>query len=1029
MKKGIIFILVLMFTVSWAFAEKGAPIQYDPAYSYTPTEEMINGFVSLCGDTDYDSKLYIYENTVTPGTPFACVDDACISALGQNYVSEITGLTFAAGNTYYIVVDGYGGASGNYEIDVTGDPNTTTQDPPQNLMVTEDGYATWEAPGGAQGGLIVDQQPNQSNGIFTDSSYPQILADNFVLTADANIEQIVAWGGYFSANIPMDPDYITVVIHADDAGSPGAELYNEANVAYERVQTGVVLFGVDEWMHTLTLATPVALSAGTYWVEYYHTTGYPTTDTYFWELGNLDPVGGVLGSAYSLEFPVTAWSLDGANDFAMQVIASEASDNYAIKPIAKPTNYTIATNTAKSHRISRISNEPNIVDNTRDLLGYNTYLDGVFQVFTTDLFYQYVGLAPNTTYLAEVTASYDEGESDPIEYSFTTPGGGTFDPPINVAVDDELGIISWLAPVTTIIEDDFDSFTPGDYIAVVGDNWTTWSNAPGGAEDAFVTDAQSSSPSNSVVVEENQDLVLIMDDYTTGIYSFDMKMYVPSGYCGYFNLQKTSTPGQEWAFQIYYQTDGMAYADMGAAAAYSHPFNHDEWMDLKVIVDLDSDWATYYFNGAEIGGYQWTLGTFGTPGLLQFGGANIFGGANSTTTDTPLYYIDDVVLSELQDVTGFNVYLDGSLEDTVGDDVTEYMYLDLVDGDTYTAGVSALYAGGESSIEEVVFTYNPDTSFDPPSNPAVAVDDYNDVIVTWEAPSGAAEWIQWDTGEVGNAIGLTAPGTFYVASHWEPADLADYDGAVISKVKFYPNDDATFAIKIWSGANASTLESSEDIPTYTIGEFLEVELSNPVTIDASQELWFGYEIIQDLTGVHPAGADLGPAVVGYGDMISLDGASWDSLYELAGYDYNWNLAAYVEGADGEAIVLSKSRKTVKTASRSIGKESNLFSSIQTSNARDSRSLAGFKVFRDGSEIADIADPTALTYTDESLDAGTYEYTLMAYYTNPDGESVLTDPVNATVVLDCPSNFNAQFQDPNVICTWSAPARGIDSYNV
>ena len=165
MKKGIIFILVLMFTVSWAFAEKGAPIQYDPAdypapvrqggetvddatvigslpyndagttvgyvddydevcpytgstspdvvYSYTPTVDVINGFVSLCGDTDYDSKLYIYENTVTPGAPFDCVDDVCTSALGQSYVSEITDLTFIGGNTYYFVVDGYGGASGN----------------------------------------------------------------------------------------------------------------------------------------------------------------------------------------------------------------------------------------------------------------------------------------------------------------------------------------------------------------------------------------------------------------------------------------------------------------------------------------------------------------------------------------------------------------------------------------------------------------------------------------------------------------------------------------------------------------------------------------------------------------------------------------------------------------------------------------------------------------------------------------------------------------------------------------------------
>jgi hypothetical protein len=258
-----------------------------------------------------------------------------------------------------------------------------------------------------------------------------------------------------------------------------------------------------------------------------------------------------------------------------------------------------------------------------------------------------------------------------------------------------------------------------------------------------VTDVESSSPSNSVVVEENQDLVLIMEDYTTGVYAYEMKMYVPTGYCGYFNLQKTSTPGTEWGFQVYYQTDGMAYADMGAEAAYSHPFNHDEWMDLKVVVDLDSDWATYYFNGAEIGGYQWTLGCFGTPGLLQFGGANIFGGANSTTTDTPMFYMDDVVLSipATRDLTGYNVYLDEEFVEYTEE--LEYTYAGLTPEQAYTAGVSAVYDDpGESEIEEVDFVYSPDPTFDPPVNPAAEVVDYNDVELTWEAPTGGG------TGEV-----------------------------------------------------------------------------------------------------------------------------------------------------------------------------------------------------------------------------------------------------------------------------------------
>ncbi len=173
MKRMYIFILIFIFAFSFAFAEKKAPIQYDPAnyptperqggntvatatvisslpynnvgttsgynnnydevcpysgstspdvvYSFSPTNNITNGLISLCGNTYYDSKLYIYENTVTPSAPYACNDDFCTSAVGQSYVSELSGLNFTAGNTYYIVVDGYGGDSGTYELDFTGD--------------------------------------------------------------------------------------------------------------------------------------------------------------------------------------------------------------------------------------------------------------------------------------------------------------------------------------------------------------------------------------------------------------------------------------------------------------------------------------------------------------------------------------------------------------------------------------------------------------------------------------------------------------------------------------------------------------------------------------------------------------------------------------------------------------------------------------------------------------------------------------------------------------------------------------------
>ncbi len=61
---------------------------------------------------------------------------------------------------------------------------------------------------------------------------------------------------------------------------------------------------------------------------------------------------------------------------------------------------------------------------SRDLIGYNVYIDGGYVEFTTDLFYQYNGLVNGTTYLSEVTAVYDGGESEIIDFEFTYTGTG-----------------------------------------------------------------------------------------------------------------------------------------------------------------------------------------------------------------------------------------------------------------------------------------------------------------------------------------------------------------------------------------------------------------------------------------------------------------------------------------------------------------------------------------------------------------------------------------------------------------------------
>ena len=87
--------------------------------------------ISLCyAPTDYDTKLYVYDVNMNL---VKCNDDWCSTPV--SFVSELTDASAGdplfgpvpvnEGDTYYIVVDGYGGSLGNYGLEISGMDCTT----------------------------------------------------------------------------------------------------------------------------------------------------------------------------------------------------------------------------------------------------------------------------------------------------------------------------------------------------------------------------------------------------------------------------------------------------------------------------------------------------------------------------------------------------------------------------------------------------------------------------------------------------------------------------------------------------------------------------------------------------------------------------------------------------------------------------------------------------------------------------------------------------------------------------------------
>lgn len=87
----------------------------DVVYSYVGEAGVASITVDLCYST-FDTKVYMYDSNLNL---IACNDDYYFAAPCYTYSSAIFDVPVSAGATYYIIVDGYGGASGNYDIVVT----------------------------------------------------------------------------------------------------------------------------------------------------------------------------------------------------------------------------------------------------------------------------------------------------------------------------------------------------------------------------------------------------------------------------------------------------------------------------------------------------------------------------------------------------------------------------------------------------------------------------------------------------------------------------------------------------------------------------------------------------------------------------------------------------------------------------------------------------------------------------------------------------------------------------------------------
>jgi hypothetical protein len=195
---------------------------------------------------------------------------------------------------------------------------------------------------------------------------------------------------------------------------------------------------------------------------------------------------------------------------------------------------------------------------------------------------------------------------------------------------------------------DFEAETP--YIGIVqqyGSPWATWSGASGGSEDVIVSNAFAYSGKQSLNCKKDNDVILDLNDITTGRYKISFYMFVKQESVAYFNLLiDFNGQNSNWATETFFNKDGSAITNADGTDAGSFFYVHQEWYKVEFIIDLDDDFATMIFNNKQIANWKWSKGATGNSNRIKLDALNFYGWTdrNGTASD---FFIDDIVISEI----------------------------------------------------------------------------------------------------------------------------------------------------------------------------------------------------------------------------------------------------------------------------------------------------------------------------------------------------------------------------------------------
>jgi len=447
---------------------------------------------------------------------------------------------------------------------------------------------------------------------------------------------------------------------------------------------------------------------------------------------------------------------------------------------------------------------------------------------------------------------------------------------------------------TVLYEDNLDSYPVDSYLHVVNPTWwTTWSGGTNGEDMQIKTTFSKSAPNSASadITGGTSDCILKLGDRVSGVYQLKWWMYIETGKCGYYNMQHFESPGIEWAYEIYFRTDGSIECLQGGnTLGGSYP--HDVFFEVVNDVDLDNDNVTVTINGNVIGSWPISDEAQNPGGTKQMGGIDFYAGAKSGTTEVPGYYIDDVYFAQVE---AGNDPIIGAEPDSVA--------TWLVGGTTGQETLTVTNTGTSDLTWNINIVYDIDALKSAPVQSGTGNGSYIKRTLTQASAdptpnpnpypgTDATAQLHYD-GDNSSAIGWnTVPVTVTVAARFTNNMTLPYAGMNVTAVEVYVNDlnagNNDMMVKIYGMGNTyepgPLLYEQAFVPGGANWE--TINLTTPVTV-TGEDLWVGYEFTQTDASIYIPGTDGGPADPN-GDFLST-GVGWSHLAPTL--DYNWNIRA------------------------------------------------------------------------------------------------------------------------------------------